>query len=380
MSSDSTATAFKFVNQGGYGCVFQPEIVCDTNQLGSTDYISKIYRNEDIDSADIHKEEQISNMIRKVPNFNSFFVPILTTCNVDIANYKNNFINEVKQCDIFYENTPQDNNRDSEELREQNMYVSAKMRYISNTLKNEMKFLVNQTVETDFVRKMTQTYNHIDLALQKCIQAGFIHYDVKLENILYDSKIHSPVLIDYGISVVIEKLLKGAETMDLHELQNIFYTKKYYPYWCIDIFMISQFLHHDYDDSKNITNKNEYLAQPTTTVTQTFVDNTIKMYMEQFKEIFPNEEIQAGMHKHYYEFFAQFVNKSWHEIVKACVSQKWYETWDYFSLCVTYLDLYEVLAKERKYIKTSTGVTNLMKKCLNGIVSDPLHRRITDMD
>lgn len=379
MSSGSTA--FKFVNQGGYGCVFQPEIVCDTNQMGSADYISKIYRNEDIDSSDIHKEEQISNMIRTVPNFTSFFVPILTTCNVDIANYKNNYINEVKKCDIFYEKKSHDkDDRTNTELREQNMYVSAKMRYIPNTLKNEMKFLVNQTVETDFVRKMAQTYNHIELALQKCIQAGFIHYDIKLENILYDSKIHSPVLIDYGISVVIDKLLNGVNAMDLRELQDIFYTKKYYPYWCIDIFIISQFLHHDYDEFKNITIENEYLVRPTTVVTQTFIDNTIKMYMEQFNEIFPNEEIQSRMRKNYSEFYSQFVNKSWHEILKTCVSQKWYESWDYFSLCVTYFELYEALLNERKYIKTSTGITKLMDKCLTGIVSDPLHRRVIDMD
>lgn len=368
-----TKKTFKFVEQGGYGCVFRPEIVCGTNKLGNMKFISKIYRNSDNADSDIRKELYISSIIRKIPNYNSFFVPIMKTCDVNIQEYKRNpmYSGETDKCKFFFDN------EDDAQPNNKNEYVSAKMRFISSTLEKQLTFLLNNTIDKQFVRKMAQTFQHLKLGLQKCIKAGFIHYDIKQDNLLYDELIHSPVIIDYGITFLVSKLEDAIHNVEISSLQDIFYTKKFYMYWCIDIYIISQFLHHDYNDSI-MTVRNEYLLDEQRVLTKEFLDEKIDNYLNEMaiQSRMPNlsPSLTEDMRKSYSAFYSQFVGKSWFNILKACLKQKWYTSWDYYALCLTYLDLYDNMSSSRQYLKTNKQMQNMVGKWETVLKSTPLAR------
>ena len=365
---------FKFLDQGGYGCVFRPEIVCDTNELGSADYISKIYRSSDnINDSDTQKEIAISNIIRKIPNYSSFFAPIIATCPVNIREYKSKYINEIEQCDILHVVHKDTNNNTttiSKKLLDNDIYYSAKMRYISNKLNKELFYLVEQLLEDDFVRKFGQTFQHVEIGLRKCYDAGFIHYDIKPDNILYDDSVHAPIIIDYGITVMIEDLTIGVETMSQTQLRDIFYTDQYYFYWCIEIFVISQFLYNSSSQSDSPVSGS--------TITEEAMKNVIKLYMENYlKNHETSSEESTVLYENYWGFYSQFVGKHWTDILKMCMEQKWYQTWDYYSLCISYLKMYTSLSNRRSYLKNNKKVQEMVLKWKMGVFSgDPLKRRV----
>ena len=358
---------FKFVDQGGYGCVFRPEIVCDTNEIGSTDYISKIYRSgENINDSDTQSEIAISNIIKKIPNYSSFFAPIIQTCPVNIKEYKSKHINEIEQCDVLYDIKKDDKgNTVSKTMLDNDIYYSAKMRFIPNKLDRELSYLVENTLEDDFVRKMEQTFQHIDVGLQKCYEAGFIHYDIKPDNILYDDSVHAPIIIDYGITVMIEDLTIAVVTMSQKHLEDIFYTNQYYYYWCIDIFVISQFLY-----------ENRTATAPQV-ITESMMKNVLNLYMQNYiKNHKPTTEESTVLYEKYWEFYSPFVGKPWTDIVKKCMEQKWYQTWDYYSLCISYLNIYTSLSNRRVYLKENKRMQEMVDKWKNAVFSsDPTKRR-----
>jgi len=351
----------KFVDQGGYGCIFRPEVVCGKNKLGNQKFVSKIYRYSDDPESDIQKEKYISSIIMKIPNHTSFFVPIIKTCKVNLREYKKS--PELHKCDIM----SNDHNENTDE------YTSAKMRYVSTSLEKQLNFLVDNMLEPDFVRKYIQTFNHLKLALQKCIKAGFIHYDVKLGNMLYDETTHSPLVIDYGISVVVKQLQSAVEDANVSALQDIFYTKKFYLYWCIDIYIISQFLHHDYDENHNVTIKNEYLSNQKLVIKQEFLEKVIDDYLSEYERKMNSTNTKI-LKESYLGFYKQFVGQPWFNILKTCVTQKWYTSWDYYALCLTYLDLYNELASRRTYLSNNKTLQDMAGKWETVIKSDPLHR------
>jgi serine/threonine protein kinase len=361
---------FKFIDQGGYGCVFRPEIICDTNEIGSTDYISKIYRSgENINDSDTQKEIAISNIIKKIPNYTSFFAPIVQTCPVNIKEYKSKHINEIEKCDVLYDiKQDKKGNTVSRTMLENDIYYSAKMRFIPNKLDRELSYLVENILEDDFVRKMEQSFQHIDIGLQKCYTAGFIHYDIKPDNILYDDSVHAPIIIDYGITVLIEDLIIATETMSRKQLENIFYTNKYYYYWCIDIFVISQFLYL-YDEKTPETAEK--------VITENTMKNILNLYMENYSNNHkPTPEEVTVLYEKYWGFYSQFVGKHWTDILKKCMEQKWYQTWDYYSLCISYLNIYKILSKRRVYLTENKRMQEMVEKWKVGVFSsDPTKRR-----
>lgn len=366
----------KFVDQGGYGCVFRPEIVCGTNKLGNMKFISKIYRSSHNVDSDIKKEEYISKLIRKIPNYMSFFVPLMKTCEVNLQNYKRDpeSNKELDKCDIFFEE-PYSKEKQTTKT-DKNEYVSAKMRFISSTLEKQLNFLVNNMLEKDFVKKFGQTFQHLSNALKLCIQAGFIHYDIKQDNILYDEYTHSPVIIDYGISVILSNLKMAITNVEIPILQEIFYTKRFYLYWCIDIYLISQFLHHDYEN-KQVTVRNEFLLDKNTIFTQLYLDKVVDDYLSQFSQkmgLNKDDELLKEMRESYIKFYTQFVGKPWFDILNTCLAEKWYVSWDYYSLCLTYLDIYNRLIEYRTYLGKNSKMQGMVVKWKNVIKSDPLNR------
>jgi serine/threonine protein kinase len=155
-------------------------------------------------------------------------------------------------------------------------------------------------------------------SIKKLNSQNIIHLDIKEKNIMYDRMIHNPIIIDFGISFD----CTSPATSD------IFYTDIYYPYWCIDIYIICDIIAKE--RQAKIIVKEE-------------LDELIKRFFVEFFEtskkfIVPvKEEEKAPIIENHIIFFSSFIGKTYKELQDHLYSPEYYLSWDLYSLCITYL-------------------------------------------
>ena len=70
----------KFLNEGGYGCIYYPGIKCDGNPQLKKKVVSKLQKNNE--SAD--NEINIGNRVKAIANFQLYFLPVISSCPVNL--------------------------------------------------------------------------------------------------------------------------------------------------------------------------------------------------------------------------------------------------------------------------------------------------------
>ena len=251
---NSQIIKIKLVNQGGHGCIFRPELNCN-EEIGDIHYASKIQTNTD----NIKNELNISNIIKNIPNYAFCFAPLLESCSISISKIDKE---EQDKCEILY-NDPQIDGK----------YISTKIRYIGD-INIEDYFLSLPENENIITKKIYNTYYYLLKSLEKLSQTGIIHYDIKEKNIMYDINNHSPIIIDFGLSFI-------ANNLPLEQQGDAFYTDDFYPYWCIDIVILS-YVTQKVRHSEKINAKNEQINKenptnpPIPLIDKNINENTIK--------------------------------------------------------------------------------------------------------
>jgi hypothetical protein len=149
------------IGEGGYGCVYLGNQCEDTSQG-----VSKV-----VNRRAALREIANGKRIRKIPNYQNFFVPIESSCVVHSTKFK-------QKCRA---------------LRQSDEYVVMTMPAI-------------RTVPISFDRNaFIATLPH----LSKLIKAKMIHFDLKIENVLFTP---SPLIIDFGISIDMKKVYENLST------------------------------------------------------------------------------------------------------------------------------------------------------------------------
>lgn len=207
----NTDNSLKLINQGTYGCIFHPGINCQ-GKKENVKYITKIQKS----TKAIDNEIKISNLIQKIPKYANYFAPIIKQCKVKIAS---NLQSTIKQCELFKKSTV-------EEMQQQ-QYVSNKIRYLGDMdLKN---YILSKNNWKDAGKAFLSCHLHALNAYKLLSHRKIIHYDVKGNNIMFDTNLNKPILIDFGISVHLPSL--KTET----DFSTAFYAFEAYPFWCIEI-------------------------------------------------------------------------------------------------------------------------------------------------
>lgn len=288
----------KLVNQGTYGCVYKPEITCD-GEVGNAAYVSKIQLN----SESIQHEEKIGSLIlENIPFSQQYFAPIIKVCPVSMSIMNQS---EQSKCNIIDKTKP-------------SKYSSSKIRFIGD--KDISEYLKSLPPDANIlIKKIQSTYYHILTSLKKINDCGIIHYDIKEDNVLYDENNHSPIIIDFGISFI---------NSDIATANNIgiFYSDKYYPYWCIDIYILSN-----------------VIKILDTEVTETllihlfdsFYEN-LYTFMENNGYVIQNEERDAFKLK-YDDYFKPFIGEPWQKVYNHLYTKQVYQSWDNYSCSIMYL-------------------------------------------
>jgi hypothetical protein len=157
-----------------------------------------------------------------------------------------------------------------------------------------------------------------------------IHYDIKDGNILCDENNNTPIIIDFGISFF-------SSQVTLENRSRVFYVYEFYPYWCIDIYILSYIAQKK--NKTNIVTKDEL-----TQIFHSFFEK-FKKYMESHSILITEDE-ETTFKTKYDNYFKQFTDAlyTWESLYNKLYVPKNYKTWDNYSIAITYLTIIQSLS------------------------------------
>ena len=107
-----------FLAQGGYGCVFYPEVNCQGKDTNNKNFLSKIVQKDFSAENEIRIGKLLNTKLKMwVENpLQNHFAPVLSSCNVDISKFT---MDEHEKCTLF-------------DKKQSANFVLMKIRYIDN--------------------------------------------------------------------------------------------------------------------------------------------------------------------------------------------------------------------------------------------------------
>lgn len=156
-----------FIASGSYGCVFKPHLPCK-DKTHVKHAVGKVFADEE----DFHQEMDMNNdVINRIDPDHEFTLPVLAACDVQISN---------DQCELITNTHP----------RKQIIMSDG-----GHTLEH---LIYNKHITMNKFVKVLRAFEPIFKGLVMIADHGYIHQDIKLENILY--KKNKLYLIDFGIA------------------------------------------------------------------------------------------------------------------------------------------------------------------------------------
>ena len=339
------------INQGTYGCVYKPEFSCNKQDTISSNPFKKkmISKLTNANSSGIIQEFDLGKIIQSIPQYDSYFAPILNSCPINIGEINQE---ELQACKF---------------IQDEKQQTSSPQIYNSNTIRFVGKKSIYDVLYRSSFPKILTTHIHLLKALtllQTSLDDPIIHYDLKENNIMFDDIYSVPIIIDFGISFQSSKL----NTIN----KDVFYVyyEKYAP-WCIEIVILSYIIHKiDKTKSTIITDQD---SSGLKSVCSIFIKNNCV-----FENGFTDNEI-LEFEKTLFLFMDSFISKSWDELIQILVSN--HLSWDNFSLAVIYHNIvikwasyYESRSIEFKAIQPFLVVYTTIIK--NIILSPPSSQRL----
>lgn len=295
----------KLIDQGGFGCVFYPGLNCKSKfRQTNNKLVSKIQLN----SFNARNEVYIGSIILKIPNYKLYFLPVISECNLSIAQINQSMIDK---CDIIE--------------KDHDKYKVLELPYLENISFEKLFADFKRTTQHLFLT-FIETYKYVAIAIGELIDKQIVHYDIKEQNILYSTKFDNPILIDFGISIPINKLTTS-------NLKEYFYTySPDYYLWSIEIHIINYILHVG-------------------KLTHEAIQSTVEKYIANnsaFRSL--SDEFKNNYSKAAIDFFTPFLkHDSTYTVTKLI---EFYKTWDLYSLSIMYLKLLNKLFY-KQYFKNS---------------------------
>lgn len=178
----------KLMHQGAYGCVYHPALNCNgTVNKNSTNKITKIQEKTETTV----NEDKINRIVKTIPGYTYYFAPITTKCQeVYVSQLKNGIF---KDCYVVT-----DQNK-------QRAFVTMDGAYIDGT-----ELIIYLTLLHDNGQMMFQTlrlYQSLLTTIEKLQGKHIVHFDLKSSNILIDSVREKPIVIDFGLSHIVDELV-----------------------------------------------------------------------------------------------------------------------------------------------------------------------------
>ncbi len=217
----------KLLSEGGYGCVFFPSINCNGSSMKTKKYVSKIQKYD----KSAKNEIKIGKKIKEIRTYNLFFVPVLKYCKVDVGSIEDKDINK---CTILKKNPTKN-------------YVVMKIKYINGS--PFLDYIIKNKNNSQILRNIINSYNHLLLCLEKLISRNIIHYDLKSENIMFNTRLELPHILDFGISIDLSTFDFSSIDSKLRDSFYV-YAPEYYT-WPLEVHYMSYLLHESEEPSND---------------------------------------------------------------------------------------------------------------------------------
>jgi len=315
----------ELINQGGFGCIFYPGFNCKGEENKTKNTVTKLQA----DSFNAHNEIYIGSIIKKIVNYNLFFLPVIFSCSINVALLNKQYIDK---CKII-------SDKNSE-------YILLELPYLKNI---SFKKLFSDSLRSTKHLFLTyiETFQYLVISIEYLIKNFIVQFDLKEDNILYSIKYENPILIDFGISIPINKLTTA-------NLQEYFYVYAPDYYICpLEVHAINF-----------LVNVNDRLLLKD-------IENLAEIYVTNNSALF----IFSDEFKHNYKLMCINFLKKYENMNKDIVIEellKHYKTWDIYALSILYLKFYSILFKNGFF--ESKFIINFAQLLLLNISPDPNKR------
>ena len=320
----------KLLSEGGFGCVFNPSMKCDGTSE-SEKHVSKIQRYDN----SAKNEITIGNILSNIPEYRNHFAPVISHCNIDIGQIKDK---DKNKCMLF-------------KRKKTNKYVLMKLDYIEGM--EFLQYMVKNANSVQIINNIINSFNHILRSISLLVNKKIIHYDLKGSNILYSTKKKMPLIIDFGLSI-------NLNNIDNINLNEVFYTyaPQYYV-WPLEVHYLGLLFNVEKEPNEEA------------------LKNLAKVYVENNKGINKNfsPNFLKRFEKKCLEQLKLYSQMAFDERVKYLMS--FWNTWDNYSLSITYLRFLKYLALNGFY--ENSFIKFMGKLLLQNIHPDP-NKRLSLID
>jgi serine/threonine protein kinase len=295
----------KALSQGAYGCLFLIEKkTSQTKDQYSEQFVTKIQKKKSVSD----NETKIGKKIMKITHYEDYFAPVLKTEKVNIASIDEE---EIEKCTFL---------KEDKKTGELVSYESNEILYVG---KYSLADYLTQVSPTQFIEIFVTDHIILLEGLQKLIDAGIVHFDLRENNIMVKDADARPIIIDFGLSI---------DTTGPVDPKTAFYVyyNEYAP-WCIEI-VIESYISNELDDEKR--KQNATIAEITK-----LLDDYLDKNMGIKQLLLPEE--RTALRKTFVDFFNTYDNKSWQVIYDELL--KYRNSWDNYGLTIIYLFLFENL-------------------------------------
>ena len=351
----------ELINQGSYGCIFRPGFNCKGNpipDIKNKKYITKVQKS----ASTSQRETKLGKIIKNISEYEDYFAPILSKCEVSLARMNND---KIKLCDFIEDN--------------EKTYETNKLRYVGkNTLATHILDVVETTPKQLF-NTLLDTHIHLLTGFNKLLSAGIVHLDVKENNIMIDDNTKTPIIIDYGLSSEIKKI-------NTNKYRDVFfvYGPDYSP-WCIDICMLTYMANELKTEiippgmlgfvgfeKKNAENWLDGMVtkEKLTIIINDFVTKNhtmIDLFSESQRKIYKNTLD---------EYFGRFIGKTWKDVADEL--EKNIPSWDCYAVSVMYSYIIRDLELNSVDMKIPSWTS--YRKILEDAILSPPDKRISSTE
>ena len=219
--------------------------------------------------------------------------------------------------------------------------------YISNNPFTNI-FKIGEINHKHFFLLLTETFTYLVSSIKKLVEFKIVHFDLKNNNILYNSLTKDPQIIDFGISIPIDNL-NNKNWIDYFYI----YAPDYYI-WPLEVHIIGYLLHETdrsltSNDAKKIAG--EYV-----------IDNkALNIFSTDFQTMYQNSCEKV---------ISQYINEPKNEVINKLI--KFYDTWDNYSISIIFLKLFDYIFPSGFY--KNDLLIEFSQILLLNICPDPLKR------
>ena len=288
----------KLLSEGGYGCVYYPSVGCippvkKQNLQHQKKFVSKIERYDRVTKNEIF----IGDMIKYIKNYKAYFAPVVKHCKTfQLSQLKDN---QFESCSILSKRS------------KENRFILVESRYVGKlTFFNYMRTAINNK---ELVLNIISTYSHLLTSIIKLLSINVIHYDLKAENIVFDTKQNIPIVIDFGLSIFLKNVKKS-------NLSQVFYVyAPDYYIWSPEIHFLCYLVQKNPTPSRReITDIAELVVKKNVSLNYLYSKSFLHRYTADLKH-----------------YLLTFHGKTPYEVYTMILPYS--NTWDNFSVSMTYM-------------------------------------------